>query len=63
MDVDSFKKINDSGGHQVGDLILKKLAIFVKESLRAEDFIARLGGDEVAFALSSPILDKAQGRL
>ena len=63
VDVDAFKKINDSGGHQVGDLILKKLASFFKESLRAEDFIARFGGDEFAFALSSPSLDKAQARL
>ena len=63
VDVDSFKKINDNGGHQVGDLILKKLAVFFKESLRAEDFIARFSGDEFAFALSSSSLDKAQGRL
>ena len=63
VDVDHFKRINDSGGHQVGDLILKKLASFFKESLRAEDFIARFGGDEYAFALSAPSLDKAQGRL
>jgi len=63
VDVDAFKRINDSGGHQVGDLILKKLAAFFKESLRAEDFIARFGGDEFAFALCAPSLDKAQGRL
>jgi diguanylate cyclase (GGDEF)-like protein len=43
VDVDFFKKINESGGHQVGDLILKKLAGFFKESLRAEDFISRRG--------------------
>lgn len=63
VDVDHFKRINDNGGHQVGDLILKKLATFFKESLRAEDFIARFGGDEFAFALSAPSLDKAQGRM
>lgn len=63
VDVDLFKKINDSGGHQVGDLILKKLAGFFKESLRAEDFISRFGGDEFAFALSAPSLEKAHGRL
>jgi len=63
VDVDQFKRINDNGGHQVGDLILKKLASFFKESLRAEDFIARFGGDEFAFALSASSLDKAQGRL
>jgi diguanylate cyclase (GGDEF)-like protein len=53
VDVDFFKKINDSGGHQAGDLILKKLAGFFKESLRAEDLISRFGGDEFAFALSA----------
>jgi diguanylate cyclase len=63
VDVDHFKRINDTGGHQVGDVILKKLAAFFKESLRAEDFIARLGGDEFAFVLSAPSLDRAQGRL
>ena len=63
VDVDHFKRINDSGGHQVGDLILKKLASFFKESLRAEDFIARFGGDEFAFTLSAPSLDKAEARL
>ena len=63
VDVDDFKRINDSGGHQVGDLILKKLASFFKTSLQAEDFIVRFGGDEFAFALSAPSLHKAQGRL
>ena len=63
VDVDHFKRINDGGGHQVGDLILQKLATFFKESLRAEDFIARFGGDEFAFAVYAPSLDKAHGRL
>lgn len=63
VDLDHFKRINDNGGHQVGDLILKKLATFFKESLGAEDFIARFGGDEFAFALSAPTLNKAQARM
>jgi len=63
VDVDNFKKINDSGGHQVGDLILKKLAEQFRNSLRAEDFIARLGGDEFAIVFQISQLAKAERRL
>lgn len=63
VDVDNFKKINDTGGHQVGDLILVKIAESFKASFRAEDFTARFGGDEFAIILSLPTLDKAHRRL
>tara|TARA_R110002126_G_scaffold239409_2_gene382738 strand:- start:31076 stop:34369 length:3294 start_codon:yes stop_codon:yes gene_type:complete len=46
LDVDNFKKINDTLGHPVGDKLLSNLAIAMKELIRDEDFIARLGGDE-----------------
>ncbi|MDF1510072.1 sensor domain-containing diguanylate cyclase [Robertmurraya sp. DFI.2.37] len=46
IDLDGFKKVNDTMGHETGDLLLKEVAIRLKNSVRDEDFIARLGGDE-----------------
>ncbi len=46
MDIDHFKGINDSLGHDVGDAILKQFAGRLRASVRQIDFVARLGGDE-----------------
>ncbi len=46
LDLDRFKQINDSLGHEVGDKVLKKISIIIKSLLREEDTLARLGGDE-----------------
>lgn len=46
MDIDRFKSVNDTHGHQVGDEILKGFANRVKDSLRSFDLVARLGGEE-----------------
>lgn len=52
MDLDRFKKINDTLGHTVGDMLLKQLSARLKLSLRQDDTVARLSGDEFAVLLS-----------
>lgn len=46
FDVDDFKTINDTYGHEAGDKVLVKLARVLKNSFRAEDYVCRIGGDE-----------------
>jgi len=46
IDVDDFKQINDTYGHDVGDNALKKMAAALKKGLRTQDVICRIGGDE-----------------
>lgn len=55
MDVDYFKTINDTYGHDTGDLVLIKLANTIREHLRTDDILCRLGGDE--FILLCPNTD------
>lgn len=51
LDIDHFKRINDTLGHDAGDALLKSLSQRLKDSVREEDTIARLGGDEFAVLL------------
>lgn len=51
MDIDNFKKINDTYGHAIGDRVLKSLALFLKQRLRKTDHIGRYGGEEFAIVL------------
>jgi diguanylate cyclase (GGDEF)-like protein/PAS domain S-box-containing protein len=53
LDVDKFKKINDSHGHAVGDLVLQHTANRLQKSLRGSDTIARWGGDEFVIIAES----------
>ena len=52
LDLDRFKEINDTLGHQSGDLLLQALAERLETLIRDTDTVARLGGDE--FAIVSP---------
>ena len=47
MDLDHFKKINDTHGHDTGDQVLKKLGLLIKNVVRESDTVARYGGEEI----------------
>ena len=51
VDLDDFKNINDSFGHQTGDEVLVAIGQVIKNSFRVNDFVARIGGDEFAVVL------------
>lgn len=53
MDIDNFKDINDSLGHLVGDLTIKKTAALIRNNIRAVDSAFRYGGDEFALLLTN----------
>lgn len=61
LDIDHFKRINDSLGHDAGDQLLKAIANLIKIATRNQDVVARLGGDEfcILFNLKSP--EEARG--
>ncbi|MBL0387434.1 GGDEF domain-containing protein [Tumebacillus sp. ITR2] len=52
LDIDNFKSINDTYGHWVGDLVLKRIALMIREYVTPNDFVARYGGEEFALILT-----------
>ncbi len=60
LDVDHFKKVNDTYGHQVGDACLREIVNRIKPVLRRNDLLARYGGEE--FVVLLPEVEAAQGR-
>jgi len=51
IDIDNFKKINDTFGHNKGDEVIKSLANLLKESIKGKDIVARIGGEEFILLL------------
>jgi diguanylate cyclase (GGDEF)-like protein len=59
LDIDEFKKVNDTYGHEAGDLALQQVAAALKSSLREIDILGRLGGEEFAVLLPNTSLEGA----
>lgn len=58
VDIDFFKKVNDTYGHPIGDRVIRSLAMFLKQRLRKTDHIGRYGGEEFAIILpNTPLKD------
>lgn len=66
LDLDSFKEVNDTYGHKVGDLLLVHITKVLKNIVRKDDFIARLGGDEFTVIVknsSQEVLEKVAHKI
>lgn len=59
LDIDHFKKVNDTYGHGVGDVVIKMVASVVKEMVRESDVVARFGGEEFCVVLPRATVEQA----
>ena len=59
IDIDFFKKINDTHGHQAGDAVLVQVASIIKNTMREMDLVSRFGGEEFAVILPNTSADIA----
>jgi diguanylate cyclase (GGDEF)-like protein/PAS domain S-box-containing protein len=53
LDLDNFKHINDTFGHDAGDVVLKEIAVRLRQSVRDDDTVARVGGDEFVLVINN----------
>ena len=60
LDIDHFKRINDTYGHQAGDKVIKMLAALIKRCVRETDLAGRYGGEEFAIILNDSTVDDAK---
>ena len=59
VDIDNFKKVNDTYGHQAGDLVLKKISVALAKLVRKNDYVTRYGGEEFAIIMPQTDLPNA----
>ncbi len=59
-DIDDFKKLNDTYGHNFGDSILKKISEILSNSVRSSDYVVRWGGEEFVLFIDHPHIEVAQ---
>jgi diguanylate cyclase (GGDEF)-like protein len=62
LDLDHFKRFNDTYGHDAGDAVLREAAAFLLKNVRAEDFVCRFGGEEFVVILPTADLEGARTR-
>ena len=60
LDIDHFKKINDTYGHDTGDAVLKGLGALLHDTMRTSDHVGRLGGEEFGILLASVVPQQAE---
>lgn len=63
IDIDYFKRVNDTYGHHVGDLVLQGLAHLLQTNLRSTDLLARFGGEEFVIALPNTSSEQAHSMM
>ena len=59
IDIDHFKRVNDTYGHKMGDMVLSRLAEVMRKMMRKDDFICRIGGEEFLVVMSNTTMDEA----
>jgi diguanylate cyclase (GGDEF)-like protein len=62
IDIDKFKAVNDQYGHPVGDVVLLKVVDAIKQCIRKDDLVGRIGGEEFAVVLLNTDAEKAYAK-